>query len=266
MTYISKKYKTNKFWPIFIIILVACFACNSEPPSPINIIKEGIVVKIIYSVGDQYDNKFLPLLGNIGKVNAVADIEVLVLSLKLDKNSIYNVDPIAMLKYQEGEKEKQLIVAVPTIQELQTLEIHERVVRETDMGIATADLVISSAMDLQMKLANDGYAKRVNFTEIANWPNWAKWRNTAFALTYEPAVMIYHKPSFDGIEIPKTRAALSQFLSNNNNTFYGRIATYDIERAGLGFLFLARDEEHYRDIWQLVQAMGSSGVKLYSKS
>jgi iron(III) transport system substrate-binding protein len=150
--------------------------------------------------------------------------------------------------------------------ELQTLEIHERVVRETDEGIATADLVISSAMDLQMKLANDGYAKRVNFAEIANWPNWAKWRNTAFALTYEPAVMIYHKPSFDGIEIPKTRAALSQFLSNNNNSFYGRIATYDIERAGLGFLFLARDEEHYRDIWQLVQAMGSSGVKLYSKS
>lgn len=150
--------------------------------------------------------------------------------------------------------------------ELQTLEIHERVVRESDKGLATADLVISSAMDLQMKLANDGYAMRVNIPEIANWPSWAKWRNTAFALTYEPAVMIYHKPSFEGIEIPKTRAALSQFLSNNNDRFYGRIATYDIERAGLGFLFLARDEEHYRDIWQLVQAMGSSGIKLYSKS
>ena len=150
--------------------------------------------------------------------------------------------------------------------EMQTLEIHERVARETDQGVVTADLVISSAMDLQMKLANDGYAKRVSFPEIANWPNWAKWRNTAFALSYEPAVMIYHKPSFEGIEVPKTRATLSQFLGNNNNSFYGRIATYDIERAGLGFLFLARDEEHYRDIWQLVQAMGSSGVKLYSKS
>ncbi|MCP4071685.1 MAG: ABC transporter substrate-binding protein [Hyphomicrobiales bacterium] len=150
--------------------------------------------------------------------------------------------------------------------ELQTLEIHERVVRETDEGKLTADLIISSAMDLQMKLANDGYARKVNFAGIAGWPNWAKWRNTAFALTFEPAVMIYHKPSFSGVEIPKTRAALSEFLASNNNAFYGRIATYDIERAGLGFLFLARDEEHYRDIWQLVQMMGSSGVKLYSKS
>jgi iron(III) transport system substrate-binding protein len=156
--------------------------------------------------------------------------------------------------------------------ELQTLEIHERVVRETDQGAKsedgsqTADVIISSAMDLQMKLANDGYAKRVAIDGIGNWPAWAKWRNTAFALTFEPAVMVYHKPSFEGIAIPRTRAALSQFLGENNDTYYGRIATYDIERSGLGFLFLARDEEHYRDIWKLVQAMGSAGVKLYSKS
>ena len=42
--------------------------------------------------------------------------------------------------------------------ELQTLEIYERVIGESDGTGTTADLAVSSAMDLQLKLANDGYA------------------------------------------------------------------------------------------------------------
>lgn len=150
--------------------------------------------------------------------------------------------------------------------ELQTVDIYERVLNESDGGGATADLVISSAMDLQMKLANDGYARRVPLAHGNQWPNWANWRDTAIALTYEPAVMVYHRPSFEAADMPRTRAALISFLDAEQDAFYGRIATYDIERAGVGFLFLARDAEHNRDIWELVRAMGRSGVKLYSNS
>lgn len=150
--------------------------------------------------------------------------------------------------------------------EMQTIEIYERVIRETEDDVATADLVFSSAMDLQMKLANDGYAQPVNPVGAADWPSWASWRNTAFALSYEPSVIVYHKPSFSGLEVPKTRADLQKLLSAPGDPFYGRVATYDIERAGLGFLFLARDAEHARDIWKLVRAMGAAGVKLYSNS
>lgn len=150
--------------------------------------------------------------------------------------------------------------------EMQTIEIYERVIRETEDDVSTADLIISSAMDLQMKLANDGYAQALNLAGAAGWPNWASWRDTAFALTYEPSVIVYHKPSFEGRTVPKTRAALQELLNEPDDPFYGRIATYDIERAGLGFLFLARDAEHARDIWSLVKAMGAAGVKLYSNS
>ncbi|MCR9122662.1 MAG: ABC transporter substrate-binding protein [Phyllobacteriaceae bacterium] len=150
--------------------------------------------------------------------------------------------------------------------ELQTVDIYERVLNESDGGGTTADLVISSAMDLQMKLANDGYARRVPLAHVNQWPNWANWRDTAIALTYEPAVMVYHRPSFEAADMPRTRAALISFLDAEQDAFYGRIATYDIERAGVGFLFLARDAEHNRDIWELVRAMGRSGVKLYSNS
>lgn len=158
----------------------------------------------------------------------------------------------------------------PTIsvhyEELQTQEVYARTLQETDKHGATADLIISSAMDLQMKLANDGYAQPVNVPGRANWPSWAKWRNTAFALTFEPAVIVYHKPSFAKQAPPRTRAGLARLLRAEENRFYGKVATYDIERAGVGYLFLAMDEEHHRDIWSLVRRFGSSGVKLYSNS
>ncbi|MEX3006842.1 ABC transporter substrate-binding protein [Hoeflea sp. TYP-13] len=151
-------------------------------------------------------------------------------------------------------------------EDLQSLEIYERVIRETDEQGKTADLIISSAMDLQVKLVNDGYVQAVPEIRLDNWPQWASWRKSAFGLTFEPSVIVYHKPSFEGLPLPKNRADLIELLKSSEAQLYGRIATYDVERSGLGFLFLARDKEHNRDIWELVSAFGSSGVKLYSNS
>ena len=150
--------------------------------------------------------------------------------------------------------------------EMQSLDIYERILEEANQGAPTADLVISSAMDLQMKLANDGYAQPLDLAHDAVWPGWANWRDTAVALTFEPAVIVYHKPSFEGSALPRTREALGALLAAQEASLYGRIGTYDIERSGLGFLFFARDAEHNRAVWSLVQRMGGAGVKLYSNS
>ncbi|MEM8749723.1 MAG: ABC transporter substrate-binding protein [Pseudomonadota bacterium] len=147
--------------------------------------------------------------------------------------------------------------------DLQSLEIYERTIEETDAGRPTADLLISSAMDLQIKLANDGYSQPVSDIQQP-WPKWAKWRESVFGLTFEPSVIVYHKPSFAGNDVPDNRSELNTLL--NDDAYFGRIGTYDIERSGLGYLFLARDAEHDRDLWKLVNAMGNAGVKLYSSS
>ncbi len=151
-------------------------------------------------------------------------------------------------------------------QELQTLQIHERVIAESTGDGATADLAFSSAMDLQLKLANDGYARVVTLDGDFGLPSWASWRNAAFGVTFEPAVIIYNKAAFPADDPPRTRAALAQHLRDNAVTLRGRVGTYDIERSGAGLFFLARDAEHSRDIWDLVRAMGGAGVKLYSNS
>jgi iron(III) transport system substrate-binding protein len=151
-------------------------------------------------------------------------------------------------------------------EELLTTDIYDRVIAETDAGKGTADIAFSSAMDLQVKLANDGYAQESRLPLSDRWPRWANWRDTAYALTFEPAVFVYHKPSFKDAPPPATRGQFVDFLKAQGDKVHGRIATYDIERSGVGFMFMARDQEQYPDIWSVIRSMGAAGVKLYSTS
>ncbi len=147
-------------------------------------------------------------------------------------------------------------------EDLLTGEIAARVMQETDVGQPTADLIFSSAMDLTVKLANDGYARKVAVNGTAAWPDWAVWRSMVFALTFEPAVIVYHRPAFpDGP--PDTRAALMDWLATAPK---GAIGTYDIAQSAVGYLFLMRDQEHFADLWPLVRAMGQAGVQTFSTS
>lgn len=150
--------------------------------------------------------------------------------------------------------------------DLQSLELFARIIKETDSNKRTADFAFSSAMDLQMKLANDGYAQTHKSSAADEIPSWAIWRNEAFGITFEPAVIVYNKKFFEGRRIPKTRTELIELLDNHSADFFGKVATYDIQRSGFGFLVLARDLEHYNATWNLVRAFGRSRVKLYTST
>ena len=150
-------------------------------------------------------------------------------------------------------------------EDLLASEIAERVIAETDTGQPSADFLFSSAMDLQLKLANDGYGQEAAVTLARDWPSWAKWQDTAFALTFEPAVLVYHKPSFpDGP--PQSRLELLDWLATAPDNLTGRIGTYDIEKSAVGYLFIARDAEHFPDVWSLLRAMGRAGLQTFPTS
>ncbi|MFD2205376.1 ABC transporter substrate-binding protein [Kiloniella antarctica] len=153
-----------------------------------------------------------------------------------------------------------------TYHELQSLELYERIQKESLEQGVTADIAISSAMDLHMKLANDGFAQTVEISSAQDMPSWSLWRNEVFGFTSEPAVTIYNKSYFKDHPLPKNRRELADFLAERHSDLFGRIATYDIERSGVGFLFMAVDSERYKGIWDLVRTFGANGVKLYSSS
>ncbi len=125
------------------------------------------------------------------------------------------------------------------------------------------DLAISSAMDLQTKLANDGYARTYRSTATANLPDWAKWRDQLFAFTQEPAVMVVSDEAFKDIPLPTTREDLIDLLRDHPEHFDGRIGTYDVRTSGLGYLFATQDSRNTGSYWRLTELMGRLNTKLY---
>ena len=122
------------------------------------------------------------------------------------------------------------------------------------------DVVISSAMDLQLKLANDGLAQPI--ADIVH-PDWAQWRQSLFAFTTEPATIVINTAAFEGIAVPKTRLELIQALRADPERFRGRVGTYDVRQSGLGYLFATQDARASESFWRLTEVMGSLDARLY---
>ncbi|NNE87601.1 MAG: extracellular solute-binding protein [Silicimonas sp.] len=128
---------------------------------------------------------------------------------------------------------------------------------------AQFDLVISSAMDLQTKLANDGFARSYSSPATQALPDWAKWRDQLFAFTQEPAVLIVSKKAFPDGNIPTSRGDLIALLRDAPERFRGRIGTYDVRTSGFGYLMATQDARISETFWRLLEAMGRLEAKLY---
>lgn len=148
--------------------------------------------------------------------------------------------------------------------DLGATEINDRFVAETARGVHGADLVWSSAMDLQAKLINDGYAQAYASPEKPNLPAWAVWRNEGWGVTAEPIVFVYNKKLVPPADVPDSHVAFERLLRGKAAFYRGKIATYDPARSGVGFLYLSEDLRISRDTWNLVRGLGATDAKLYA--
>jgi iron(III) transport system substrate-binding protein len=128
---------------------------------------------------------------------------------------------------------------------------------------AQFDLAVSSAMDLQFQLANDGYAQRYQSAATETLPDWARWRDLIFAFTTEPAVVVINSTSFTGLDLPVTRQELIAILRDNPDRFSSAVGTYDVRESGLGFLFATQEDRSSDAYWRLNEVMGRLEPKLY---
>jgi iron(III) transport system substrate-binding protein len=125
------------------------------------------------------------------------------------------------------------------------------------------DLAISSAMDLQLQLANDGFAQRYRSAATENLPEWARWRGLIFAFTSEAAVVVINKARFAGLDLPTTRQELIATLRDNPDRFAGGVGTYDVRTSGLGYLFATQEDRATDAYWRLNEVMGRLDPQLY---
>jgi iron(III) transport system substrate-binding protein len=150
--------------------------------------------------------------------------------------------------------------------DMNSTELYNRFVSEAAAGAGSGDLLWSSAMDLQIKLASDGYAAPYASPEAAKLPGWAVWRNEAFGTTYEPIAFVYNKRLLKPEEVPQSHAELAKALRAHPDRFRGKLTSYDPERSGLGFLLVTQDSLNDKAFWDTAKAYGSVGPKLYTST
>jgi len=139
---------------------------------------------------------------------------------------------------------------------------YERFVRETGLGQHRADVLISTSMDLQVKLVNDGYSAKHLSDSADALPAWARWRDEAFGFTFEPAVMVFNRDAMQGHPLPQTRAELINAIRRDPAFWRGRIGTYDISRSGVGYLLASQDVRHSSEFGALVESLGDVAAKV----
>jgi iron(III) transport system substrate-binding protein len=146
--------------------------------------------------------------------------------------------------------------------EMKTIDVFNRFVSETASGSVTADVLWSSAMDLQIQLVSDGLALAYRSPETSAMPTWSIWKDAAYGTTYEPVVFVYNKRHVVGGDIPKTHVEFARLLSSQRDKYRNKVVTYDVEKSGLGFMFFTQDLRENLGVWDLVKTMGSVGVGL----
>lgn len=148
--------------------------------------------------------------------------------------------------------------------DLNSTELYNRFIGEAAAGAGTGDVTWSSAMDLQVKLVNDGYAVTYKSPESAKLPAWATWKDQAYGTTYEPISIVYNKRLLQQNEIPASHADLVKVLANPK--FKGKVVTYDPERSGVGFSYLTQDSKHNKGFTDMIRSFGAAGVKVYTST
>ncbi|GLS03048.1 ABC transporter substrate-binding protein [Chitiniphilus shinanonensis] len=151
--------------------------------------------------------------------------------------------------------------------DMSTTELYNRFISESAAGSLSADVLWSSAMDLQIKLVNDGYTAAYASPELPRLPAWSYYQNQAYGTTYEPVVFVYNKRLLSPKEVPQTHADLARLIKADPARFKGRITTYDIEKSGVGFTYLTQDVRvGGAATWDIVRTMGASGLRLQSST
>ena len=127
-------------------------------------------------------------------------------------------------------------------------------------GAPDVDLLMSSAVDQLVKLVNDGCAQPHRSVATAALPASRNWRDELFGVTREPAVIVYNRDLVPPDEAPRSRFDLIDLLRPADSRYAGRVATYDIEASGVGYLFAFTNSQQATTFGSLIEAFARSGA------
>jgi iron(III) transport system substrate-binding protein len=150
--------------------------------------------------------------------------------------------------------------------DMNSTEVYNRFIAEKASGGASADVVWSSSMDLQMKLASEGGALEYASPEVPHLPAWSVWKNQAYGTTFEPIAIVYNKRLLTGDEIPQSHADLMRVFKDKSAKLKGKVTTYDVEKSGVGFMLMTQDSKYQPNFWDFVKELGAVQPRVQSSA
>ena len=147
-----------------------------------------------------------------------------------------------------------------TVESWNTNDLYEAAAATCRAGGPEADLLMSSAVDQFVALVNDGCALPHRSAQTAALPASHNWRSELFGVTREPAVIIYNRDLVSPEEAPRSRFDLIDLLRPADTRFAGRVATYDIEASGIGYLLAFTDSQQATTFGSLIEAFARTGA------
>lgn len=150
--------------------------------------------------------------------------------------------------------------------DLGTTGTFNRAVSEAAAKQVGADVVWSSAADLQLQLVEKGLADTYKSPEASHLPAWAIYKDAAYGTTIEPAVILYNKTLLPANEVPKTRAELIKLLEDKKQQLSGKVASWDPQKSGTGYMYFSFDARNTNNFWDLARAFGATEGKVYGSS
>jgi ABC-type Fe3+ transport system substrate-binding protein len=145
--------------------------------------------------------------------------------------------------------------------ESNTRDLYERFLSEPE---TRADIIMSPAMDLQFKLANDGFALAYQSPELERLPSDSYWRNELFGFTYEPIVTAINTDILAADALPLSREQLLNLIRKKNHLLDEKIGLFDIKKSGIGYLAWTYDGQQSRSYGRLLEAFGNHQAQLYT--
>ncbi|MFP8967802.1 ABC transporter substrate-binding protein [Pokkaliibacter sp. CJK22405] len=148
-------------------------------------------------------------------------------------------------------------------EEVLSPELYSDFRSEYQYNDTTTDIIISSAMDLQAKLINDGYAQPFTPANFSQLPEWATWRHEGFGISYEPLVIVYNKAMFNDRPLPDTHEKLANQMREVPAFYLNKVGTYDTRHSGVGYLLATQDSVHSSINGRLLESLGRAKARTY---
>ena len=122
-------------------------------------------------------------------------------------------------------------------------------------------------MDLQVKLVDDGHALDVRVARSGQAADLGGVQEPGVTArpTSRPCSSTTSASS-PADEVPQDHAAFAKLITTKADKFKGKVTTYDIEKSGVGFMFVVQDAKYFPGMKDLEKGFGASSYRVYSST